>query len=186
MKTFSIFSFKMRFCRLHCMFRIPFSTCYYGRLCTFQPVGPQCHYQIYLWWWIYSPPTFRSSWGYISLFCVVVLKGGVTYHFGCIFLQTSMECTLWIGLLALITPCGGLSQLSLVFPSVIQTILKVFHIKNYIQKTAAQRSSFASSKVFIRWWTWVQAWFRGWSIITTNPGRPSSISQYYQTLLDGV
>ena len=27
---------------------------------------------------------------------------------------------------------------------------------------------------------------RGRSIITTNPGRPSSISQYYQTLLDGI
>ena len=29
------FHFEGRFCRLHCMFRVPFSTCYYGRLCTF-------------------------------------------------------------------------------------------------------------------------------------------------------
>ena len=45
-------------------------------------------------------------------------------------------------------------------------------------------SSFASNKIFIRWWPWVQAWF--WGTITTNPGYTSSISQYYQTLLDGV
>ena len=45
---------------------------------------------------------------------------------------------------------------------------------------------FASNKVFIWWWPWVQAWFRGRSTITTNPGHPSSISQYYPTLLDGV
>ena len=58
--------------------------------------------------------------------------------------------------------------------------------KKIIYKNCCQRSSLASSKVFIRWWPWVQAWFWGRSVITTNPGRPSSISQYYQTLLDGV
>ena len=40
-----------------------------------------------------------------------------------------------------------------------------------------------SNKAFIRWWLWVQAWFRGQSIITTCPGRPSSISRYHQTLI---
>ena len=30
-------------------------------------------------------------------------------------------------------------------------------------------SSITSDKAFIRWWLWVQAWFRGRSIITTNP-----------------
>ena len=48
----------------------------------------------------------------------------------------------------------------------------------YICKNFRQRSSFASSKVFIRWCPWVQGWFRGRSFITTNPGCPSSISQY--------
>ena len=57
--------------------------------------------------------------------------------------------------------------------------------KKLYTRTAAKKS-FASNKVFIRWWPWVQAWFQGWSIITTNPGHPSSISQFYQTLLDGV
>ena len=62
------------------------------------------------------------------------------------------------------------------------------HIYIYIciYKNCCKTSSFASCKVFIRRWLWVQAWFRGRSIITTNTGRPSSISQYYQTLLDGV
>ena len=55
-------------------------------------------------------------------------------------------------------------------------------LKNYIQELP-QRSSFASSNVFIKWWPWIQAWFRGRSIITTNPEHPSSISQYYQTLV---
>ena len=31
---------------------------------------------------------------------------------------------------------------------------------------------------------WIQAWFRGRSIIITNPERPSSNSRYPQTLLD--
>ena len=60
------------------------------------------------------------------------------------------------------------------------------YIYNIIYKNFRQRSCFAASKIFIWWWTWVQAWFRGRSIITTNPERPISISQYYQTLLDGV
>ena len=45
-------------------------------------------------------------------------------------------------------------------------------------------NSIASNKAFIRWWLWVQAWFWGWSIITTNPECPSSISWHYQTLSD--
>ena len=58
--------------------------------------------------------------------------------------------------------------------------------KSYNKKKKKKKSSFASNKVFIRWWSWVQAWFRGRSIITTNPGCPSYTSQYYQILLDGV
>ena len=76
-------------------------------------------------------------------------------------------------------------------------ILDVFQMTIYIYiyiykliykncRKKKKKSSFASNKVFIRWWPWVQAWFRGRSIITTNPWRPSSISQYYQILLDGV
>ena len=64
--------------------------------------------------------------------------------------------------------------------------ITVLSVKKIIYKNCRINSSFASNKVFIRWWPWVQAWFRSRSIITTNPGRPSSISQYYQTLLDGV
>ena len=56
---------------------------------------------------------------------------------------------------------------------------------NRLQKLP-QKNSFASNKIFTRWWPWVQTWFRGRNIITTNPGRPSSISPYYQTLLDGA
>ena len=41
-----------------------------------------------------------------------------------------------------------------------------------------------SNKAFIRWWLWVQAWFRGRSIIATSPERPSSISRHHQTLSD--
>ena len=29
------FHFEGRFCRLHCIFHVPFLNCYYGRLCTF-------------------------------------------------------------------------------------------------------------------------------------------------------
>ena len=56
--------------------------------------------------------------------------------------------------------------------------------KKLYTRTAAKKSRFASNKVFIRWWPWVQAWFRVRSIIAPNLGRPSSISLYYQTLLD--
>ena len=45
-------------------------------------------------------------------------------------------------------------------------------------------NSTASNKAFIRWWLWVQAWFRGWSIITTSQECPSSISWHHQTLSD--
>ena len=41
-------------------------------------------------------------------------------------------------------------------------------------------NSIASNKAFIRLWLWVQTWFRGRSIITTSPERPSSISRHYQ------
>ena len=34
-------------------------------------------------------------------------------------------------------------------------------------------NSIASNKAFIRWWLWVQAWFRGRSIITTSPEHPA-------------
>ena len=44
--------------------------------------------------------------------------------------------------------------------------------------------SIASNKAFIRWWLWVQVWFWGWSIITTNPEHHISNSRYHQTLLD--
>ena len=52
-------------------------------------------------------------------------------------------------------------------------------------------SRIVSNKAFIRWWFWVQEWFRGWSIITTNPERPSTHSRYRQdfvglTSLNGI
>ena len=40
------------------------------------------------------------------------------------------------------------------------------------------------TKPSIRWWLWIQAWFRDRNIITIKPKRPSSNSQYHQTLWD--
>ena len=51
-------------------------------------------------------------------------------------------------------------------------------------------NSIASYKAFIRWWCWVQAWFRDQSIITTSPVRPavspntSRLWQIFVTLWD--
>ena len=45
-------------------------------------------------------------------------------------------------------------------------------------------SSITFNKAFIRWWLWVQTSFRGRSIITTRPERPSSIPRHHKTLLD--
>ena len=44
---------------------------------------------------------------------------------------------------------------------------------NIIYKNCRQISSFAFSKIFIRWWPWVQAWFRGRRIITITQGAPT-------------
>ena len=44
-------------------------------------------------------------------------------------------------------------------------------------------NSIASNKAFIGWGLWVQAWFRGQSIITFSQERPSSNSGHHQTLL---
>ena len=46
------------------------------------------------------------------------------------------------------------------------------YIKRYYIQELPQKSGFASNKIFIRWWPWVQAWFRSQSIITTNPVPP--------------
>ena len=40
-------------------------------------------------------------------------------------------------------------------------LLIISFLKKIIYKNCCQRSSLASSKVFIRWWPWLQAWFRG-------------------------
>ena len=56
------------------------------------------------------------------------------------------------------------------------------YIYRYHTMTGIQQHCFQQS--LIRWWLWVQAGFRGRSIITTNPERPSCYSRYYQTLID--
>ena len=45
-------------------------------------------------------------------------------------------------------------------------------------------SRIAFNKASIRWWLWVPAWFRGWSIITNSPQRPCSNLRCKQNLLD--
>ena len=47
------------------------------------------------------------------------------------------------------------------------------NIKKNIYKNCRKRSSLASSKVFIRWWPWVQAWFRAEASLPLTQGAPA-------------
>ena len=105
------------------------------------------------------------------LIMLSVKQGGIKYHFLSLWYDSTWDWT----------------QVSRPIGKHYVRCWKYWVYKKIIYKNCCKKKScFASNKVFIRWWPWVQAWFRGRSIITTNPGPPSSISQYYQTFLDGV